>query len=57
MNFLFSGVHNVINFKEASGRFFFHFLKVFEKCIDYIYNNVLHSFQADFKILVKSDIF
>ena len=27
---------HVINFKEASGRFFFHFLEVFEKCIDYI---------------------
>ena len=27
---------HVINFKEASGRFFFHFLEVFEKCIEYI---------------------
>ena len=27
---------HVINFKEASGRFFFHFLVVFEKCIEYI---------------------
>ena len=26
----------MINFKEASGRFFFHFLEVFEKCIGYI---------------------
>ena len=26
----------VINFKEASGRFFFPFLEVFEKCIEYI---------------------
>ena len=26
----------MINFKEASGRFFFHFLEVFEKCIEYI---------------------
>ena len=27
---------HVINFKEASGRFFFHFLEVFEKSIKYI---------------------
>ena len=27
---------HVINFKEASGRFYFHFLEVFEKCIEYI---------------------
>ena len=27
---------HVIHFKEASGRFFFHFLEVFKKCIDYI---------------------
>ena len=27
---------HVINFKEASGRFFFHFLEVFKKCIGYI---------------------
>ena len=27
---------HVINFKEASGRFFFHFLEFFEKCIEYI---------------------
>ena len=27
---------HVINFKEESGRFFFHFLEVFEKCIGYI---------------------
>ena len=27
---------HVINFKVASGRFFIHFLEVFEKCIDYI---------------------
>ena len=26
----------VINFKKASGRFFFHFLEVFEKCVEYI---------------------
>ena len=26
----------MINFKEASGRFFFHCLEVFEKCIEYI---------------------
>ena len=30
-----STIH-VINFKEASERFFFHFLEVFEKCIEYI---------------------
>ena len=28
--------HNVIHFEEASGRFCFHFLEVFSKCIDYI---------------------
>ena len=27
---------HVINFKEASGRFFFHFPEVFQKCIEYI---------------------
>ena len=27
---------HVINFKEASERFFFHFLEVFKKCIAYI---------------------
>ena len=27
---------HVINFKEASGRFFFHFLEVFKKCLEYI---------------------
>ena len=46
----------MINFKEASERFFFHFLEVFEKCIEYIRIN-LHSFPGDFKILVKSGIF
>ena len=30
------GSIHVINFKEASGRFLFHFLEVFEKCIEYI---------------------
>ena len=42
---IIQGLHNsqeknvcihVINFKEASGRFFFHFLEVFEKCVEYI---------------------
>ena len=46
----------MINFNEASGRFFFHFLEVFEKCIEYI-RIFFHSFPGDFKILVKSDIF
>ena len=46
---------HVINFKEASGRFFFQFLEVFEKCLEY--KGILHSFQGDFKILVKSEIF
>ena len=32
---VYKDIH-VINFKEASGRFFFHFLEVFEKCIEYI---------------------
>ena len=50
-----TGIH-VINFKEASGRFFFHFLEVFEKMYR-IYKNILLSIQGDFKILVKSDIF
>ena len=31
----YTDIH-VINFKEASGRFFFHILEVFEKCIGYI---------------------
>ena len=47
---------HVINFKEASGRFFFHFLEVFEKCIEYIRIFFIH-FLEIFKILVKSDIF
>ena len=47
---------HVINFKEASGRFFFHFLEVFKKMYR-IYKNILHSFPGDFKILVNSDIF
>ena len=46
---------HVIHFKEVSGRFFFHFLEVFETYR--IYKNILHSFQGDFKILVKRDIF
>ena len=29
-------IMHVINFKEASGRFFFPFLEVFEKCREYI---------------------
>ena len=33
---------HVINFKEASGRFFFHFLEVFEKCIEYIWIVFIH---------------
>ena len=47
----FSCIH-VINFKEASGRFFFHFLEDFEKCIEYIRIFFIHSFQGDLKILV-----
>ena len=46
----------MINFKEASGRFFFHFLEVLENMYR-IYKNILHSFQGDFKTLVKSVIF
>ena len=34
--FSVSSYIHVINFEEASGRFFFHFLEVFEKCIEYI---------------------
>ena len=30
----FTQLIHVINFKEASGRFFFHFLEVFKKCIE-----------------------
>ena len=33
---------HVINFKEASGRFFFHFLEVFKKCIEYIRISFIH---------------
>ena len=33
---------HVINFKEASGRFFFHFLDVFEKCIEYMRIYLIH---------------
>ena len=32
---------HVINFKDASGRFFFHFLEVFEKMYG-LYKNFLH---------------
>ena len=49
---------HVMNFKEASGRFFFHFLEFFFLIKDKyrIYKKILHSFPGDFKILV-SDIF
>ena len=33
---------HVINFKDASGRFFFHFLEVFEKCIGYMRKFFIH---------------
>ena len=42
----------MISFKRASGRFPFHFKKVYEKCIEYIRKS-LHSDEADFKIVVK----
>ena len=35
------GIH-VINFKGASGRFFFHFLEFFEKYIEYIRKFFIH---------------
>ena len=34
-NYMVCWIH-VINFKEASGRFLFHFLEVFEKCIEHL---------------------
>ena len=33
---------HVMTLKEASGRFFFHFREVFEKCIDYIGKFLVH---------------
>ena len=47
----------VMSFKEESGRFFFHFREVFEKCIEYIYRNIPDSFQGDFEFLSKSSTF
>ena len=44
---------HVINFKKASGRFFFHFLEVFEKCTEYIRIFFIHFRE----ISVKTDIF
>ena len=32
----------VMSLKVASGRFFFHFREVFEKCIDYIGKFLVH---------------
>ena len=36
-----SAIH-VMTFKEESGRFFFHFREVFEKCIEYIGKFLIH---------------
>ena len=36
-----SSIH-VMSLKEASGRFFFHFREVFEKCIEYIGTFLVH---------------
>ena len=36
-----------MSLKEGSGRFFFHFREIFEKCIEY------DSFQGDFDFFVK----
>ena len=33
---------HVMSLKVASGRFFFHFREVFEKCIDYIGKFLVH---------------
>ena len=33
---------HVMSFKEESGRFFFHFREIFEKCIEYIGKFLIH---------------
>ena len=40
--FLFLLHIHVMSLKVASGRFFFHFREVFEKCIDYIGKFLVH---------------
>ena len=42
---------HVMSLKVASGRFFFHFREVFEKCINY--RKILGSFQGGFEIFFK----
>ena len=45
-----------MSFKEESGRFFFHFREIFEKCIEYI-GKIPDSFQGDFEFLTKRGTF
>ena len=47
---------HVINFKEASGRFFFHFMEVFEKHIECIRIFFIH-FREISKFWQRSDTF
>ena len=44
------GCIHVINFKEAPGRFFFHFLEVFEKCIGYIRIFFIHFLEVSLQV-------
>ena len=43
---------HVMSLKEESGRFFFHFREIFEKCIEYN-RKIPDSFQGDFKLFLK----
>ena len=45
-----------MSLKEESGRFFFHFREIFEKCIENI-GKLSDSFQGDFDFLLKSGTF
>ena len=47
-----TNIIHVMSLKVASGRFFFHFREVFEKCIDYIGKFLVH-FREVLKFLEK----
>ena len=41
-SYMFHTNIHVMSLKVASGRFFFHFREVLEKCIDYIGKSLVH---------------
>ena len=47
----------MIGLKEESGRFFFHFREIFEKCIEYNRKfKIPDSFQGDFEFFFKKKV-